>query len=448
MASLGLLSLNEVNFKLVAKYLAQNPGRYANLEYLVTQGIKKTSSETEYDLLEPWIQWPSVQTGLSFADHKIFRLGDINDVQQPQIYETIEDLGHSVGAISPMNAANRMLDPAYFIPDPWTQTPCKGTKLVKRLYQAIRQAVGDNASNKVTLTSKLYILIGMLRYSRLKAYPRYLSVIKNSKIIPGSKALILDLLLNELHHSLFRKWRPNFTHLFLNAFAHIQHHYMLSSSTDIVGKELQGTLQQRGLLVNDPFPQALKVYDLIVGDFLNVLDNEVIVATGLSQIPYNRVKYYYRLKDHENFLRNILKIEFQSFNALMTRDFVINFASSEQALKAEETLAHIRIEGSNVKVFGEIENRGLSLFVTLTYGDNIDKTTKIVCHNDDNRCSLVEHVVFVAIKNGMHDAEGYVITTNELLKSSLHDKMHVKEVGKLIIDFFKKNNALNEPPHI
>ena len=65
---------------------------------------------------------------------------------------------------------------------------------------------------------------------------------------------------------------------------------MLSSSTDIVGKELQGTLQQRGLLVNDPFPQALKVYDLIVGDFLNVLDNEVIVATGLSQIPYNRVK--------------------------------------------------------------------------------------------------------------------------------------------------------------
>ena len=442
MASLGLLSLNEVNFKLVAKYLAKNPGQYINLEYLAAQGIKETSSEAEYDLLEPWIQWPSVQTGLSFADHKIFRLGDINDFQHPQIYETIEDLGHSVGAISPMNAANRMLNPAYFIPDPWTQTPCKGPKLVKRLYQAIRQAVGDNASGKVTLTSKLYILIGILQYSRLKAYPRYLSVIKNSKTIPGSKALILDLLLNELHHSLFRKWRPQFTHLFLNAFAHIQHHYMLSSSTDLVDKELQESLQQRGQLVDDPFPQALKVYDLIVGDFLNVLDNEVIVATGLSQTPYNRLKYYYRLKDHENFLRNILKIKFQSFNALMTRDFVINFESSEQALKAENTLAHVRIEHSNVKVFSEIENRGTSLFVTLTYGNDIDDTTKIICYNDDNRYSLVEHVVFVAIKNGMHDAVGYVVTTKESLKSSLQDQMHVKDIGKLIIDFFKKKSEI------
>ncbi|MDC1523727.1 hypothetical protein N8468_03335 [Planktomarina temperata] len=438
MTSLGLLSLNEMNFELVAKYLAQKPAKYKNLEYLLAQGIKKTSSESEYDLLEPWIQWPSVQTGLSFADHKIFRLGDINDLQHPQIYEIIENLGLSVGAVSPMNAANRMVDPAYFIPDPWTQTSCKGPKLVELLYQAIKQAVGDNAANKVTLLSKLYILIGLLRYSRLRAYPRYFSVIRNRKSIPGSKALILDLLLNELHLSLFKRWRPNFTHLFLNSFAHIQHHYMLSSSTDIVSKELQGALQQKGQLVTDPFPQALKVYDLIVGDFLGLKDNEAIVATGLSQIPYNKIKYYYRLKNHKNFLRNILKIQFESVNALMTRDFVINFKSLEHALKAETTLAQVRIENSDVKIFGEIENRGSSLFVTLTHGDYIDDTTEIICQSDGNKYSLEEHVVFVAIKNGMHNAVGYVVTNNDIVKASLYDQMHVKEIGISIINFFKR----------
>ena len=33
-----------------------------------------TESESEYENLEPWIQWPSVHTGLPFKDHKILRL--------------------------------------------------------------------------------------------------------------------------------------------------------------------------------------------------------------------------------------------------------------------------------------------------------------------------------------------------------------------------------------
>ena len=46
----------------------------------------------------------------------------------------------------------------------------------------------------------------------------------------------------------------------------------------------------------------LKVYDSVLLDLLNLPDTEVIVATGLSQKPYEQLKFYYRLKDHQGFL--------------------------------------------------------------------------------------------------------------------------------------------------
>ena len=54
--------------------------------------------------------------------HKVFRLGDIVKYEGEQIFEKIESAGYHVGCISPMNASNKLKKPAYFIPDPWTNT--------------------------------------------------------------------------------------------------------------------------------------------------------------------------------------------------------------------------------------------------------------------------------------------------------------------------------------
>ena len=62
--------------------------------------------------------WDLKQSG-----HKIFRLGDVVASDALQIFEEVEQAGFKVGAVSPMNAVNRLSAPAYFIPDPWTDTP-------------------------------------------------------------------------------------------------------------------------------------------------------------------------------------------------------------------------------------------------------------------------------------------------------------------------------------
>src|SRR3546814_10041375 len=79
--------------------------------YLLTQ----TVAEKAYPALEPWIQWPTVYTGKSFAEHGIFRLGDAVDRNHVQIWEYLESRGLKVAAVSPMNAANRCSNPAFFL---------------------------------------------------------------------------------------------------------------------------------------------------------------------------------------------------------------------------------------------------------------------------------------------------------------------------------------------
>jgi len=41
-----------------------------------------------------------------------------------------------------------------------------------------------------------------------------------------AKALILDSLLVDVHFTLWIKYKPDFSNLFLNSGAHIQHHYL------------------------------------------------------------------------------------------------------------------------------------------------------------------------------------------------------------------------------
>ena len=68
------LSLNELNFDYLKKYL-----KFKDLKNfkILSDRIINTTSEEEYKMLEPWIQWPSIYTGKKANQHNIFRLGDI-----------------------------------------------------------------------------------------------------------------------------------------------------------------------------------------------------------------------------------------------------------------------------------------------------------------------------------------------------------------------------------
>lgn len=432
-----LLELNEINFDLVKRYLSKFPGRFPGLEKLVVGNGIHTSSEEVYEELEPWIQWTSVHTGKSYEEHKIFRLGDIVGSKVPQIFEQLEMAGVSVGGISPMNAENRLKTAAYFIPDPWTKTPTDDSWWSLRLGSAVAQAVNDNAQSKITKTSALSILLGLFRFAKFKHYLLYFKLAGKSVGASWRKALVLDLFLHDLHTSFFKSKQPQFSTLFLNAGAHIQHHYFHNSPFISVDSKFKNPDWYISTKL-DPFSEMLEVYDRIIEEYLSDDEYELIVATGLSQLPYDRVKYYYRLKDHFDFMRKI-GINFLDIHPRMTRDFLITFASLEDAAKAQNILSELRISGKVEPLFGDIENRGKELFVTLTYPDEILGVD--VLKSELASLKMLQEVAFVAIKNGMHQSKGFAFFTPGIAKLAPEDGSHVKGLYATVRKYFNGEEA-------
>jgi len=427
-----LIELNEINFDIVEKYLAADAGKFPALAKLLAGARVRTTSEEKYEHLEPWIQWPSVHTGCTFAEHGIFRLGDVVGEKIPQIFEQLEAAGCKVGAISAMNAENRLTSPAYFVPDPWTQTPSDGSWWSRALTEAVSQAVNDNARAKITLKSALQVALALVRFARPKHYLRYLQMVLASRQKSWLKPLVLDLLLHDVHWSFFSAKRPDFSTLFLNAGAHIQHHYFFNSEPlrgEVANKNPHWYVKPS----DDPVADVLGLYDLIVGEYFSRTDTEVILATGLAQKPYDRLKFYYRLNAHADFLHS-LGIEFTGVYPRMTRDFLIEFDNEAQASAAHAVLAGVQVKTDGRALFGEIDNRGKSLFVTLTYPEEITDSTEYVVGNN---VQLLKPVVsFVAIKNGMHQAQGFAFFTSGVQAYAPEDMMHVSNIGKCILNYF------------
>jgi hypothetical protein len=399
-----IIELNEVNFDFVRRYVERGElPTFAGL--LATHALIETSSETEYEHLEPWIQWVTAHTGKTFAEHGILRLGDIVEHDMDQIWEQLERAGLRVGAISPMNAKNRTRAAAFFVPDPWTKTAVTGDRSLHLLADALAQAVGDNARSHISAGSYLKLFVGLLAHFRPSTFGTLVRLALSRRKAAWANALFLDRFLADVFICQWRRHRPEFASLFLNAAAHIQHHYMFSSSVyDGPNRNPEWYLASG----RDPLLDVYRLYDDIVRDMLRLPGSpRVMLATGLHQDPYPEELYYYRIKEHANFLTR-LGVKFQAVNALMSRDFLVIFSSPDEAGQGAQTLGALRAP-DGTPLF-TVENRGRDLFVMLSYPKEI-KPGFVPSLNGRELWDIHDDVAFVALKNGEHNGVGYFIDT-------------------------------------
>jgi hypothetical protein len=402
-----LLGLNELNFDYIKFYIIK--GLLPNFKKIFDiQPPIETVSEKEYKLLEPWVQWVTIHTGKSYDEHKVFRLGDIvNNPELSQIFEELENEGLSVGAVSPFNAENRLKKPSFFVPDPWTKTNPSGNWIVKALYQAVHQSVNDNAKSKLNLKSMISLGLGLLLYVPISRWFHYVQTILKAKN-PGAKAVILDSLLADVHLTLWKKHKPDFSNLFLNSGAHVQHHYLFNS------KAYQGDLKNPDWYCPngyDPLIQILSEYDYQIGELLKLRDIKLIITTGLHQQPHEHLTFYWRLKEHIQFAEMIGIKNFSEISPRMSRDFLIKFNNEKDAGNAEKLLNSFYASEDDIKIF-DVDNRGTSLFVELVYPNDINENDSIYSKESKFKLdSFKSYLAFVAIKNGEHNGIGY-LTSN------------------------------------
>lgn len=424
MSPVILLELNEVNFDFVREYVAR--GRLPALGRLIAKhGVSETTSESKYEELEPWIQWVTAHSGKSLAQHGVFRLGDIVNHDFPQIWEMLEERGLRVGAISPMNARLRARSPAFFVPDPWTDTGVVAPWALQRLYAAVRQAVNDNAQSRITAASLFGLVLGALRYCRPRHYGAYLQLSLGSRGHTWRRAMFLDLLLADVFTAEVARTRPDFASLFLNAAAHIQHHYMFCSAAYRGTQRNPPGYAPPGA---DPVLEVYELYDRVVADIQRSFpSSRIMIATGLHQVPHERVTYYWRIREHAPFLRRI-GVDFVRVEPRMSRDFLITFADTASADAGCRRLAAACAE-DGVPLF-EVDNRGTDAFVMLTYPRDIGPAMTFAIDDAVYR-GLHEDVAFVAVKNGEHDGVGYFIDSG--VPRAVSDRFALAQLPERII---------------
>ena len=422
-----LLGLNEINFDYV-KYYADKGHLPAFKALLSENKLITTKSEQEHSHQEPWIQWVTVYSGLNFSEHGVFRLGDIvNRKDVPQLFEDLEKAGYKVGAVSPFNADNRLSNPAFFIPDPWTQTSFTGSKLVKSVFEVIRKMVNENATSSTNLRQMVNLLVGVLVSVPIRRWPTYLKRILTHKK-PGIKAVVLDSLLADIFIKELKKHKPDFANLFLNSGAHIQHHYLFNS------KAYDGRFENPEWYcqsTQDPLLEVLSEYDNTISRLLNCGKINLIIATGLHQRPHETLTYYWRPKLHDSMLDALGVRSSKSVTPRMSRDFLIEFNNSTDAQEAEKILQSYKSHFDNKSIFAT-DNRGTSIFVELIY--SLDITDGFKISSDLTNLTIdnfKEHVSFVAIKNGEHHGDGFLLS-NQLVSD--FETIQLTDVRSIIMD--------------
>lgn len=430
-----IVQFNEANFDLIKNYLAEDqlPGLNSLCEF---KTAFDTSSEIDYCNLEPWIQWYSFYTKQSFSEHKVFHLGDCLKNSHENFLERAAQSGEKVGVFGSINCRPSKLFEIY-IPDPWTEAKSDASFSSRMVSAGMKKIVNANARLSVSIGSWLGLLLLIGIPKRKEDVSMLLKAIKAFFYKSRSElAPIFDYFLSRYVTKRTRNSGLDTSIFFMNGLAHIQHHYMLSS------KYVEGSNPPWYVAANsDPLHNALKIYDKLFKVLISecASDYEIWIVTGLTQCPYPKPFYYWRIRDPQKLFGKYLNMNYSVFPR-MTRDIELKFQSESELEAAEDFFVHacVRIGGLKTPAFGGIERTGkLTVFVSLIFSGEI---ANAVLFYGGNSTPLEQELDFVAIKNGGHIAKGWVFSNSVL--SEQNSCQPIWEVPSLI--YQNKNSNFNQ----
>lgn len=403
-----IIQFNEANFDLITRY-ADNYN-LKSLKKIITLASKgNTSSEDEYQNLEPWIQWYSFYSNKKFSDHKVFHLNGYKDKNQKIFLDELIEKDKKIGVFGSMNLPpNNKFN--IYIPDPWSTVNADGSLSSKTVNYALKYLVNNNTKFKINLKS-LFGLIFLFGFPSLKKISIFFKILlyfikkDRSKLVAYFDYLFLAYSLRRI-----KKKKLDFSLIFLNGFAHIQHHYLLNSEFITKKKENPEWYISK---YKDPIYDSLLVYNKMFETYFEKYSNyETWIITGLSQEPENSPKIYWRFNNHKKIFDNFFKFDYEIFPH-MTRDFEIKVNDKKNLEFVINFLNHssIRVLKNNQihKAFGFINNNSSnSVFSSFVYNDEFSELELIFRNTNVNLNQ--RDLNFVAIKNSIHNQQGWVYT--------------------------------------
>ncbi len=409
-----LIELNEFNYDLM-KTIADEESFESIKKLLSLKTIAtKTDDSYESERLEPWVQWISVHTGQTSLQHSVRHLGDVPDLQVPQLWETLSKNGISSGIWGVLNGNRGQAENCqFFLPDPWTFSEQAHPRNLNPLLEFPRY-IATNRSNFSPLKfARLLFAFGgklVFNFSALKdlvwILPRFLKMVAKYPKAEFVGYCPFEYFSGMLFLKFYKREKPAFGAVFLNMIAHLQHYYWDFS---IPGNR-------------DKLVYGFKFVDKLLEHFFNEISpgTQIYVANALSQANTNHEKPWvsYRPVKFETVL-DLLQVPYKEVNALMSYDATASFESEEKCRQAKKILDETTILGQPL-FYTELNlHTPTRLFFRTGFYDEVFAPTEF--KSQGKSFSFQDNFIALAVRTAKHVPRGTLLTTDPAVQGPIYN---------------------------
>jgi hypothetical protein len=446
-----LLEFNEIVPKLLDRFIAE--GRLPNFERLRNRSkAMVTDAQEMQEHLEPWIQWITIHSGLSYREHGIFHLADGNKLKDKCLWDLVSDDGGRVWVCGSMNVRyDRPLN-GMLLPDAWSTGAMPYPDDLLPFCRFLQTYVQEHTNDRVPLATSDYVAFAKYILSHgLSAH----TIVSIAKQLVGERfgsrrgwrrAVLLDKLLWDVFSYHYRRVKPNFATFFSNSTAHYQHKFWRNMEPEHFALKPSALDQAE---YRDAILFGYEQMDHLVGRCLEMADDKtcILLLSSLSQQPYLKLeqeggKRFYRPRTFDKF-RDAFRLKgVINFRPVMSEQFHIEFESREAALVAKATLSAVTLGQSSALA---VEDDGASLFCGCRVFRQIESDELLALPGREPFKFYELFYQADSLKSGMHHPDGvFWMTTNPSNRGVVEGKVPLKDVAPTVLDIL----GVARPPYM
>ena len=406
--SVILIEFNELSPALLDRFMGE--GLLPNFKALYGASVIFTTDAGEDPPnLEPWIQWPTVHSGLPYSEHGVFNLGDgRKQLTVKLVGEVLSDAGIPVGICSSMNLNYCDLR-GYVIPDPWDIEGRTWPATLQPFYRTIAHAVqesskGGGPSAKDLLSFGAFLLRHGVRPSTVRSVLAQLMNERRSSGLRWRRASLLDDLQYDVFRSLNRRFRVRFATFFSNSTAHYQHYHWRNMEPELFDVPPP---EEDDPSFADAIRYGYRSMDRLIGRFLvDQPDAMLVLCTALSQQPWiETTKCIFRPRSFTSLFEFAgLDATEEMVKPVMAQQFHLELPSAEMASRARVALLDMVVDGTPVM---SVRQNGPNLFAGCELTDYYSLTQDVERLSDGARMPFKELFYMIhTMRSGWHHRDG------------------------------------------
>jgi len=432
--NLIVLEFNELTPRLMDQFI--NEGLLPNFARLRSEShVFVTDAAEHQDLLDPWIQWVTIHSGLSYAEHGVAHLNEGDKLTEPRVWDIVSRAGLKVWICGSMNVGFKHPIDGWILPDPWSSGDAYPREL-NDFYHFVRRQVQEHSNESAPLRMSdalrfLFFLVSHgLSAGTVAAIVKQI-LAERSSDCRWKRAVLLDRMQWDLFCYHFRREGPAFSTFFLNSTAHFQHCYWRNLEPERFTIQPRDADQGRH---KDSILFGYQEMDRIVGEALDLAsgDTVLVMATGLSQQPYVSAeetggKQAYRPHDIAKVPEIFGLGGVREVTPVMAEQFFIHHESEADARRSFALLKDVRTNGTRVFEEGCIELRGPEVFLGCSIRSELPEDSMLDLPGGRRaRFFDVFYLIKDSMKSGMHHPDG-------MLWIHMPDRQHSEAKEKILL---------------